>query len=409
MSFLSSDLELSQLIELETERQSQVLRLIPSENYVSKNVRQALSSVLVNKYSEGYPNQRYYEGTEIVDKVEDLARNRAKQLFCVDHANVQPYSGSPANFAAYFSMLQPNDTILGMGLPDGGHLTHGATVNYSSRFYHAVSYHVQKDTCLLDMNEVRKIAKETKPKLIVCGGSAYSRLIDFEAFRDIADEVGAKLMVDMSHFGGLVAGKVIPSPVAYADIITCTTHKILRGPRGGLILCKKQYAKAVDRAVFPGLQGGPHNHTIAGIATALWEAMQPSYHEYAQQVLNNAKALAEALLQENFQIVTGGTDTHLMVLDLRNKNISGKKLSVSLAKAGIITNANTVPYETGTPKNPSGLRLGTPAITTLGMKESEMKCIAKWISSIAQSLDNEEKLSMIRSEVKEFMKSFVCP
>ncbi|MBP7021827.1 MAG: serine hydroxymethyltransferase [Planctomycetes bacterium] len=400
------DKELENLIYLEQKRQSEVLRLIPSENYVSKNVRNALSSVLINKYSEGYPHHRYYEGTEIIDKIENLARTRAKNLFQAEHANVQPYSGSPANMAVYFSMLSLGDTILGMGLEDGGHLTHGASVNYSGCFYHAVSYHVDSETGLLNMDSVRKIAKKIMPKLIVCGGSAYPRHIDFVAFQEIAQEVGAKLLVDMSHFSGLVAGGVYPSPIPYADIVTTTTHKVLRGPRGGLILCKNIYAKDIDRAVFPGLQGGPHNHTIAGIASALWEASQDSYKEYTKQVIENAQSLAEELMKYGFHLVTGGTDTHLLLIDLRNFQISGKTFAQSLAKAGIITNANTVPKETGSPRNPSGLRLGTPAITTLGMKQQEMKTIAQWIFKVSQNIDQESILQKIKNEVYMLRQSF---
>ncbi|HNZ66414.1 MAG TPA: serine hydroxymethyltransferase, partial [Planctomycetota bacterium] len=341
-----------------------------------------------------------------IDKIENLARTRAKNLFQAEHANVQPYSGSPANMAVYFSMLSLGDTILGMGLEDGGHLTHGASVNYSGYFYHAVSYHVESETGLLNMDSVRKIAKQIMPKLIVCGGSAYPRHIDFVAFQEIAQEVGAKLLVDMSHFSGLVAGGVYPSPIPYADIVTTTTHKVLRGPRGGLILCKNIYAKDIDRAVFPGLQGGPHNHTIAGIATALWEASQDSYKEYTKQVIKNAQYLAEELMKYGFQLVTGGTDTHLLLIDLRNFQISGKTFAQSLAKAGIITNANTVPKETGSPRNPSGLRLGTPAITTLGMKQQEMKTIAQWIFKVSQNIDQESILQKIKNEVYMLRQSF---
>ncbi len=406
---LPDDPEMFSLIEQEKQRQSRELRLIPSENYVSRNVLNALGSVLVNKYSEGYPGFRYYEGTEVVDKIESLTRERAKKLFGVDHANVQPYSGSPANMAVYFALLKPGETMLGMGLRDGGHLTHGAPASFSSRFYKAISYHVNPQTGYLEMNQVRELAKEHKPSLIICGGSAYPRILDFSAFREIANEVGARLLVDMAHFGGLVAAGSYPSPAPYADIITMTTHKVLRGPRGGLILCKSDYAQAIDRAIFPGLQGGPHNHTIAGIAVALHEAASPAYKNYGKKVVENAKELASQLLSEGFTLVTGGTDTHLMLIDLRPKNLPGSTLAKALARAGIVCNANTVPGETGSPKHPSGLRLGTPAVTTQGMGKKEMQFIAKKISAIASSPTNENLIAKTHQEVEELSLQYPIP
>ncbi len=398
---LLPDTQLLSLIQQEEQRQGQFLRLIPSENFVSQNVRNILGSMLVNKYSEGYPNQRYYEGTEIIDKIEDLARERAKNLFGAEHSNVQAYSGSPANMAVYYALLPKGGTILGMGLTDGGHLTHGATVNYSSRYYKAVSYHVDSNTGWLNIDDIRKIAKDCHPDIIICGGSAYPRIIDFQEFQSIAQEVGAKLLVDMAHFAGLVAAQVYPSPIQYADFVTMTTHKVLRGPRGAIILCRKQYAKDIDRAVFPGLQGGPHNHTIAAIAMALYEANTPAFRKYGQKVVENAKALANALLKKDYNLVSGGTDTHLMLIDLRNKKISGKVLAQTLSKAGIITNANTIPNEPGSPKNPSGLRIGTPGVTTQGMGVQEMEWIAEKIDTVVKNLDNNDILEKVRAEVQE--------
>lgn len=403
---LPEDQELWALVQQEEKQQAQCLRLIPSENLVSQNVRNMLGTVLVNKYSEGYPGQRYYEGTAVVDQIEELARERAKKLFGAEHANVQAYSGSPANMAVYYALVPTGGTILGMGLTDGGHLTHGAAVNYSSRYYHAVAYHVNPNTGWLDMEEVRKIALEHHPHLIICGGSAYPRILDFAMFRKIADEVGAKLMVDMAHFAGLVASSAYPSPVPYADVVTMTTHKVLRGPRGAVILCRQCYAKDIDRAIFPSLQGGPHNHTIAAIAIALFEAMTPSYRQYGHAVVANAKALASALIARDFDITTGGTDTHLMLLDLRRRHLSGKILAQALAKAGIISNANTIPGETGTPKHPSGLRVGTPSVTSQGMGAPEMELIADYIQQVAQHIKNPNKLSQIRQQVCELTARF---
>jgi glycine hydroxymethyltransferase len=393
------DRELEDLLIQEQKNQVETLRLIPSENYVSANVRHCLHSVLVNRYSEGYPGQRYYEGTEIIDQIENLAIERAKKIFAADHANVQPYSGSPANQAVYFALLKPGSTILGMSLPDGGHLTHGLPANFSGKLYHAVSYHVSPQTGYLEMDAVRKAALEHRPAIIICGGSAYPRQLDFKAFREIADEIGAKLMVDMAHFAGLVAAKAHPSPVPYADVVTLTTHKVLRGPRGAIILCRSKYANDIDRAVFPGLQGGPHNHSIAGIATALYEASTSAFQQYGLSVVANARLLAEDLMSEGFDLVTGGTDTHLMLIDLRRRKLPGKVLSKALSQAGIITNANTVPGETGTPKNPSGLRLGTPAITTRGMGPTEMHFIAKQITAVAAAPEDKTLLQKVKAEV----------
>ena len=400
------DRELQELLLRETSRQSEVLRLIPSENYISANVRRYLGSIFLNKYSEGYPGKRYYEGTGVIDSLENIAIARAKRLFGAEHANVQPYSGSPANMAVYFALLQPGDTILGMGLSDGGHLTHGLSINFSGKFYHAVSYHVAPQTGYVDMPAVRRLAHEHRPQLIVCGGSAYPRQLDFATFREIADEVGAYLMVDMAHFAGLVAAGVHPSPVGAADVVTSTTHKILRGPRGGMILCRECYARQIDRAVFPGLQGGPHNHTIAAIAAALYEADSPAFKLYGRQVIDNAKALAQFLIEEGFELVSGGTDTHLLLIDLQRRKMGGNLLAQALASAGIIGNANTVPGEPGSPKNPSGVRLGTPAVTTRGMGTTEMRFIARQIASVAAAPEDRQLLARIRAQVVELCARF---
>ena len=376
----TADPILAQAMEQELSRQRNTIELIASENFVSKAVMAAMGSPLTNKYAEGYPGKRYYGGCTYVDVAENLAIERAKELFGAEHANVQPHSGSQANFAVYFAFLKPGDTILGMSLAHGGHLTHGSPVNVSGSQYNIVSYGVGEESGRIDYDEVERLAKEHHPKMIVAGASAYSRGIDFERFRRIADEVGAYLMVDMAHIAGLVAAGLHPSPVPYADVVTTTTHKTLRGPRGGMILCKEQYAKQIDKAIFPGIQGGPLCHVIAAKAVCFYEALQPSFKEYQQQILNNASALAEALVANGFDIVSGGTDNHLMLVDLRKKGITGKRAEKRLEEVGITCNKNAIPFDPEKPFVTSGIRLGTPAATTRGMKEDDMRLIADIIN-----------------------------
>ncbi|HIR36382.1 MAG TPA: serine hydroxymethyltransferase [Candidatus Faecimorpha stercoravium] len=371
---------LAEAMQQEIHRQKNTIELIASENFVSKAVMAAMGSPLTNKYAEGYPGKRYYGGCSYVDVAENLAIERAKELFGAEHANVQPHSGSQANFAVYFAFLKPGDTILGMNLAHGGHLTHGSPVNVSGVQYHIVSYGVDQETGRIDYDEVERLAKECHPKMIVAGASAYSRIIDFPRFRQIADEVGAILMVDMAHIAGLVAAGLHPSPVPYADVVTTTTHKTLRGPRGGMILCKKEHAKAIDKAIFPGIQGGPLCHVIAAKAVCFYEALQPSFKEYQQQILNNAAALADALMERGFDIVSGGTDNHLMLVDLRKKGITGKKAEKLLEEVGITCNKNAIPFDPEKPFVTSGIRLGTPAATSRGMKEEDMRQIADVIN-----------------------------
>ena len=371
---------LAEAMQQEIHRQKNTIELIASENFVSKAVMAAMGSPLTNKYAEGYPGKRYYGGCSYVDVAENLAIERAKELFGAEHANVQPHSGSQANFAVYFAFLKPGDTILGMNLAHGGHLTHGSPVNVSGVQYHIVSYGVDQETGRIDYDEVERLAKECHPKMIVAGASAYSRIIDFPRFRQIADEVGAILMVDMAHIAGLVAAGLHPSPVPYADVVTTTTHKTLRGPRGGMILCKKEHAKAIDKAIFPGIQGGPLCHVIAAKAVCFYEALQPSFKEYQQQILNNAAALADALMEKGFDIVSGGTDNHLMLVDLRKKRITGKKAEKLLEEVGITCNKNAIPFDPEKPFVTSGIRLGTPAATSRGMKEEDMRQIADVIN-----------------------------
>lgn len=370
------DGEIADAILKELSRERNKIELIASENFVSAAVMDTLGTVLTNKYAEGYPGKRYYGGCEYVDIVENLARERMKALFGAEHANVQPHSGSSANEAVYFTVLEPGDTVLGMDLSHGGHLTHGSPVNISGKYYNFVHYGVDKDTCRIDYDNVRAIAKECKPKLIVAGASAYPRSIDFKAFKDIADEVGALLMVDMAHIAGIVAAGLHQSPVPYADFVTTTTHKTLRGPRGGAILCKQEYAKALDKSIFPGMQGGPLMHAIAAKAVCFKEAMSEEYNNYIKQVLKNASTLADALTAKGIDLVSGGTDNHLMLLDLRNKNITGKDAERLLDDIGITTNKNTIPYDPQSPFITSGLRVGTPAVTTRGFKEEDMEEIA---------------------------------
>ena len=420
------DQEVSNLINKELIRQKEVLNLIPSENYVSKAVLQACGSILNNKYSEGYPKKRYYQGHAFIDDIELLAIERAKKLFNAEHANVQPYSGSPANMAVYHALLKPGDKILGMRLDMGGHLTHGHTVNFSSKYFKSVQYPVDQQTELLDMNQILTLAKQEKPKIIVSGATAYPRTIDFKAFHEIAEEVGAYSFADISHIAGLVIGNVHPSPFPFTDVVMTTTHKTLRGPRGAIILSKKEdrlaniegldekeaekeksLSQKIDRAVFPGLQGGPHDHIIAGKAIAFKEALQPDFQLYAEQIVRNAKALAETLMENNIKLVTNGTDNHLILIDLRPIGIGlGKPIAVSLEKAGICTNYNTVPYDPSTPFKPSGIRIGTPILTTRGMKEPEMKMIGDWMARIIKSPDDKDPQQKIKHEVKELCAEF---
>ena len=392
MSFLAKqDPNVKAVIDQELMRQRDKLEMIASENIVSQAVMEAQGSVLTNKYAEGYPGKRYYGGCEHVDVVETLAIERAKRLFGAEHANVQPHSGSQANFAVYFAMLKPGDTIVGMNLSHGGHLTHGSPVNVSGTYFNVVPYGVNAETQQIDYDEFRKIVLEAKPKLIIAGGSAYSRQIDFKKMADVAHEVGAIFMVDMAHFAGLVAAGLHPNPVEYADIVTTTTHKTLRGPRGGMILCKEEYAKAIDKAVFPGIQGGPLMHVIAAKAVALGEALQPEFKVYAQQIIDNAKALAAALQDKGLTIVSGGTDTHVMLVDVRNTGLTGKEAEHLLDEVGITCNKNTIPFDPASPFVTSGVRLGTPALTTRGLKEDDMKEIADIIATVLQNPEDTAK------------------
>ncbi len=403
------DSEMAGLIRRESARQAQTLRLIPSENYASAAVLAASGSCLANKYSEGYPGKRYYQGQAHIDAIERLAINRAKALFGAEHANVQPYSGSPANLAVYFALLEPGDRILSMSLPHGGHLTHGWKVTISGKYFEAHQYGVRETDQRLDMDQVAAMARELKPKLIICGASAYPRVIDFAAFAAIAEEVGAYLLADIAHIAGLVAGGAHPSPVPHADVVTTTTHKTLRGPRGGLILCRKGLRKKIDRAVFPGLQGGPHDQTTGALAVALAEAQQPAFADYARAVVDNARVLGERLAGHGFDLVSGGTDNHLLLIDLTSKGVSGKVAAVALEQAGIVCNANSVPFDKRTPFDPSGIRIGTPALTTRGMGPGEMKRLADWMQAIVAAPDDEALLGRVAGEVAELCEQFPAP
>jgi glycine hydroxymethyltransferase len=408
MSLEKTDPDIFGLVKKEEQRQREKIRLIPSENYTSKAVLEASGTVLQNKYSEGYPTKRYYEGQQFIDPIEQLAINRAKAVFGVDHANVQPYSGSPANLAVYLAFCNPGDTIMGLGLPAGGHLTHGWNVSITGKFFRSVAYGVRKDTGRIDLDEVRELAKKEKPKLLWCGGTAIPRIIDFEGFGAIAKEVGAVLVADIAHIAGLIAGGAHPSPVPHADVVTTTTHKTLRGPRGGMIMCKAQHQSAIDKAVFPGLQGGPHNQTTAGIAVALHEAQQPEFKKYAHAIVDNARALAAGLLERGYQLISGGTDNHLILVDLTNKNVPGKKAAKALDRAGLVLNYNSVPFDPRKPFDPSGIRLGTPAVTSRGMGEKEMAQIAAWIDRAITATD-EGSLDTIFGEVRELTARFAAP
>ena len=402
------DPEIAEAIRCEARRQVSKLELIASENFVSPSVREAQGSVLTNKYAEGYPGKRYYGGCEFVDVAEKLAQDRAMKLFAASYVNVQPHSGSQANMAAYLALIQPGDTVMGMDLTHGGHLTHGSPVNFSGNTYRFVSYGVSKETGRIDYDEVERIAKETHPALIVAGASAYSRIIDFERFRKIADSVGAKLMVDMAHIAGIVAAGLHPSPLPFADITTTTTHKTLRGPRGGMILtCKgDELGKKINSKIFPGIQGGPLMHVIAAKAVALGEALQPGFIAYQKQILSNARTLASCLTAAGFKLVSGGTDNHLMLMDLSTTDITGKEAEHALDMAGITVNKNTVPFETRSPFITSGVRLGVAALTTRGMKEAEMEKVGEWIIDVLKNISNESRITAIRSDVERFAQSY---
>jgi glycine hydroxymethyltransferase len=401
-----ADPVVAQAIANEVARQHEGLEMIASENFVSRAVLEAAGSVFTNKYAEGYPGKRYYGGCEFADVVENLARDRAKQIFGAEHANVQPHSGSQANAAAYMSVLQPGDTILGLDLAHGGHLTHGHKLNFSGKLYRVASYGVRKDTEVIDYDELAEIARREKPKLIIGGGSAYPRTFDFPRMRTIADEVGTLLLIDMAHFAGLVAGGVHPSPVPHAQFVTTTTHKTLRGPRAGMILCQQQYAAGVDRSVFPGQQGGPLVHIMAAKAVAFGEALEPSFRDYAAQIVSNAKVLAQELAEQGFRVISGGTDTHVMLIDVFAKGMLGSEAETALHAAGITVNKNAIPFDTNPPMKPSGIRIGTPALTTRGMGNPEMRTIARWITEALDKRSDEAALARIRNQVRELADSF---
>ena len=404
-----TDPEIYKLIKDEERYQIESIRLIPSENYVSQAVLDATGSVLTNKYSEGYPHKRYYQGQRYIDEIETIAIERAKALFGAEHVNVQPYSGSPANLAIYFALLQAGDTIMGLSLPHGGHLTHGWNVSITGSFWRPVHYVVDRETQRIDYDAIRDLARKEHPKIIVTGATAYPRQFDFKIFGEIAKEVGAYLLADISHISGLIVAGAHPDPIPYADVVMTTTHKTLRGPRGAMIMCRKELAEKIDKAVFPGLQGGPHNHTTAAIAVALKEAATPAFKEYGHQVVRNAKALAAELTARGFNLVSGGTDNHLLLIDLTNKKIIGKKAAQALDRAGIICNSNTVPYDPRKPFSPSGVRMGTPAVTSRGMGEAEMKQIGAWIDEVVAQADDEAAIARVNAAVIEFSRRFPAP
>jgi glycine hydroxymethyltransferase len=408
-SLAESDPTVARIIGEENRLEHDKIRLIASENYVSRAVMEASGSILTNKYSEGYAHRRYYEGQQAIDQIEELAIARLKELFQAEHVNVQPYSGSPANLAVYFAFCAPGDTIMGLALPAGGHLTHGHSVSITGKYFKSVQYGVRKSDHLIDMDQVRDLAREHRPKLLWCGTTAYPRVLDFQAFRAIADEVGALLVVDMAHLAGLVCGGAHPSPMALADVVTSTTHKTFRGPRGGMIFCKKAHAAAIDKAVFPGLQGGPHNHVTAAIAVAAHEAARPEFKDYAKAVVENARVLASDLKARGFGVITGGTDNHLMLVDVTSKGVAGKPLAHALDKAGIVLNYNSVPFDPRKPFDPSGIRIGTPSVTTRGMGTDVMKRIAEWIDRVTQKPGDESALSAIAGEVRELCAKYPAP
>jgi glycine hydroxymethyltransferase len=404
-----TDPELGELLRREDERQANSLCLIPSENYCSAAVLEANGSVLVNKYSEGYPGRRYYEGNEVIDEVERLAISRAKELFGAEHANVQPYSGSPANLAIYLAFLQPGDTVMGLSLPAGGHLTHGWQVSATGIWFNAVHYGVERESGRVDMDAVRDLALTHRPKLLFCGGTAVPRTIDFAGFAEIAHEVDALMVADVSHIAGLIAGGAHPSPIPHADIVMTTTHKTLRGPRGAILLCREEHAKAIDRAVFPGLQGGPHQHQTAAIAASLREALAPEFSDYAHAVVDNAHALAEALTERGFDLVSGGTDNHLILLDMTVKGMSGKEAATALSRAGIVSNANSIPFDPRKPLDPSGVRIGTPAATTRGLGEEHMGQVADWMDEVVSAPADGSVADRVRAEVHDLMRRYPAP
>ena len=400
------DPQIANAIDNETRRQHEGLELIASENFVSEAVLEAMGSVFTNKYAEGYPGKRYYGGCEFTDVVEELARTRAQPLFAAEHANVQPHAGSQANMAAYAAVLQAGDTILGLNLAHGGHLTHGHHLNFSGKTYRIVPYGVTKESETIDYDDLEKLAERERPKLIIGGGSAYPRIIDFARMRQIADKVGALYLVDMAHFAGLVAGGVHPSPVPHAQVVTSTTHKTLRGPRAGMILCKREYAAVIDKTVFPGMQGGPLVHMIAAKAVCFHEAMRPSFRDYARQIVSNARVLSETLAAEGFRVISGGTDTHLMLVDVFSKGMLGSDAEKALGEAAITVNKNAIPFDTNPPMKPSGIRIGTPALTTRGMKETEMRQVGRWISEVLHNRADSAVLARVRNQVLELAEAF---
>jgi glycine hydroxymethyltransferase len=404
-----SDPEIARFIAEENALENDKVRLIASENYASRAVMEATGSIFTNKYSEGYAHKRYYEGQQAVDKVEELAITRLKGLFGAEHVNVQPYSGSPANLAVYFAFCSPGDTVMGLALPAGGHLTHGHNVSITGKYFKSVQYGVRKDNHRIDMDQVRDLAREHRPKLLWCGTTAYPRTLDFPAFRAIADEVGALLVADIAHIAGLVCGGAHPSPVGIADVVTSTTHKTFRGPRGGMIFCKAAHAAAIDKAVFPGLQGGPHNHVTAGIAVAAHEAGRPEFKQYARAVVDNAATLGAALAERGFGVITGGTENHLLLLDVTSKGVTGKQLAQALDRAGIVLNYNTVPFDPRKPFDPSGVRIGTPAVTSRGMGRDAMLKIADWIDRVTKATGDEATLARIAGEVKDTCAKYPAP
>jgi glycine hydroxymethyltransferase len=405
----ATDPQLHALLTAEVALQDTTLRMIASENYASSAVQEAVGTPLSNKYSEGYAGKRYYEGQQNIDQIETLAVDRLKAIFGADHVNVQPYSGSPANLAVYYALCEVGDTVMGLGLSHGGHLTHGWNVNFSGRWFNAVQYPVNQATELLDYDEIRRLALEHRPKLLIAGITAYPRIVDFERFRAIADECGAYLMADIAHICGLVAAGLHPSPVPFADVVTSTTHKTFRGPRGGMILCREEHAKAIDRAVFPGLQGGPHNNTTAGIAVAAHEAMLPSFKDYAQRTVDNARTLGECLVSRGLRLVTGGTDNHMLIVDLTPRGASGKPVAKALDRAGIVCNFNSIPYDPRKPMDPSGIRLGTASLASRGMAPEHMDQVATWIDRIITHLGDESVETAVRGEVAEFTRAFPAP
>jgi len=403
------DGEVFEILKKEAKRQNEELELIASENYVSIPILEAMGTILTNKYSEGYPGKRYYGGNQVIDEIETLAISRTKELFGAEHVNVQALSGSPANAAVYMAFLEPGDKVLGLKLDHGGHLSHGHAINFSGRLYNFVQYGVDLETGIIDMEEVRRIARREKPKMIVAGFSAYSREIDWQGFKDIADEVGAYTFADIAHIAGLIAGKQLANPVPIFDVVSTTTHKTLRGPRGALIMCKEQFAKQIDRAVFPGMQGGPHDHITAAKAVAMGEALQPGFVDYSKQVILNSKQMAKSLMELGYDIISKGTDNHLFVVSLVKQNMAGKEAEKALERAGISISRSTIPNDPNPPLNPSGLRIGTPAITTRGMKEEEMKVVASYIDKVLKNKDSEEILLEIKESIKNFCQNFPLP